>query len=154
AIAAGVGAAPMSSAIDPTSTCEATDPSVYVWSPPLTNTIAGIASEPASDTFFASKQHPSTTFLAQAGALFGIRNVADRDGAAGSIRWTWQSTSFPNAPVPILPTHGKEVIFVTTADGFVHKIAEDGTTLASSDTRRRIGTSLLCQVAPGDGIVA
>jgi outer membrane protein assembly factor BamB len=155
AVAAGVAATSVSSAIDPASTCEAMFPGLYyAWSPPLTNTVAGIASEPASDTFFASSKHPSTTFLAQGGAVFAIRNVADREGAAGSIRWTWPSASHPNAPVPVLPTHGKEVVFVTTAGGMVHKIADDGTTLASSDTRRFIGGTLACQAAPGDGIIA
>jgi outer membrane protein assembly factor BamB len=150
AAAVFVGMPPsVSSAIDVNS-C---GPGFYAWSPPTTDTTPGVASAPASDTLFAPKKHPSTTYLAQADTLFAVRNVSDKEGPAGSIRWTWhgsRSTPLPSSPVPVELSHGHEVVFLTAGDGFLYKIrAKDGTTRGSRDTRRLVNGGVVC---PADGI--
>jgi outer membrane protein assembly factor BamB len=150
AMAVALGTPPsVSSALDVNS-C---GPEFYAWSPPTTETTAGVASAPASDTLFAPKKRPSTAYLAQGDTLFAIRNVADREGPAGSLRWTWSgspSTLLPSSPVPVDLSHGGEFVFLTTGDGFLHKIrASDGAPEASRDTRRLVDGAVVC---PADRI--
>jgi uncharacterized delta-60 repeat protein len=126
----------------------------YAWSPPTTTTGVGAASAPASDTLFNPKGG-SYSYLAQGGTLLAIRNVADNKGPAGSIKWTWQPTTsaqLPSSPVPVLLPRGREVIFLTGADGFLYKLrASDGHVLGSQDTRRSSGGVPVCAT---DAVVA
>jgi outer membrane protein assembly factor BamB len=140
---------------DPASTC---GDLYYAWSPPTTETNTGVASAPVHDTSF-NRRGNSYSYLAQGDTLFAIRNVADRQGAAGTIKWTWETPSgmtIPRSPKVVPLSRHSEFIFLTAEDGFLYKInADDGARgNLSSDTRRRIGGILVCSAAPGDQVVA
>jgi outer membrane protein assembly factor BamB len=133
--------------------------SYYAWSPPTTWTgVFGFASAPVNDTSF-HRNGTSYSYLAQGDILFAIRNVADRQGAAGTIKWTWAAPSglaIPRSPKVVPLSRHDEFIFLTSEDGFLYKInAGDGRKFnLSSDTRRRIGGTLVCTSVPGDQVVA
>ena len=128
-------------------------PQLYAWSPPTTNTGAGPATAPASDPSDAI-YYPwnPIIYLAQGDTLYAIRKFADQGQPGGSIKWKWQSgplAHLPSSPNPVR-TRGREIIFLTSQNGFLYKLAaEQGTTLLSRDTRRRLGGVLVC---PFDGI--
>jgi hypothetical protein len=113
----------------------------YAWSPATTSTnTSGPASAPAIDTAFNALGH-SYSYFAQGNQVYAIRNVADADGPAGSIKWTWQPPSAAailSTPTPaVLSSTGEEAVFVTGSDGFVYKInAANGIIDVATDTHR------------------
>jgi len=113
----------------------------YAWSPPTTSTnTSGPASAPAIDTAF-NPLGQSYSYFAQGNQVYAVRNVADADGPAGSVKWTWQAVpaaTINNFPTPVvLSTTGEEVIFVGGEDGFLYKVnAATGIVGAAVDTRR------------------
>src|SRR5262245_41812807 len=70
-------------AVDPSSL----DTEHYAWNPPTTATAIGIPSAPVVDTDLQTKGR-SYTYISQGSTVLSLRNVADRDGLAGSVRWS------------------------------------------------------------------
>ena len=155
--------APSGAAIDPSSLCDVIDPNYLQWSADTAS--SGAASLPAHDTGFSVAG--SRAYFAQGTKLLAFRNVTDAGGAAGSKAW---EQCFPNCasastienfptPVPVSTPalHGgnSEFLFVGASDGFLYKVrALDGVVADSADTRRYVASTLVCQVAPGDKLIA
>jgi len=155
--------APSAGAVD--NPCDGTVGGTYVrWSSATSS--VGPASAPAHDTGFAAAS--SRAYFVQGTKLLAFRNVADAGGAAGTKAW---EACFPNcfvggatlqnfpSPVPMSEPvlHGgvTEFLFVGAQDGWLYKVrALDGVQIASVDTRRRVGGSLVCGTAPGDALNA
>ena len=126
----------------------------YAWNPATTDTGPGFASAPAVDSLVNPLGY-SYSYFSQGSTVFAVRNVADGDGAAGTIKWTWQTPGqvpIVSVPTPVVLSTGVEVIFVGATDGFLYKLDAGGGALGSVDTRRRIGGTLACNSAPGDQI--
>jgi hypothetical protein len=75
----------------------------YAWSPPVTATDSvADASAAASDTAF--NPDGNSYSFSKGDTVVAVRNTADQDGPAGSIKWTWQTPSLASirsVPTPV-----------------------------------------------------
>jgi outer membrane protein assembly factor BamB len=128
----------------------------YAWTPATTATATGLPSAPTTDT--AIQRHGlSYSFISQGSTLLSVRNIADADGAAGTVRWRWTQPDHLSIapPVVVQLSSGDEVVFAGASDGRLYKFnADTGRVMRTYDTRRQLGGTTICGTTPGDTIKA